>query len=212
MFKFQKDKSCLLPIDLFDIEVDLPFCEKRPKKFSSYQLPDFSDLFYTNPFARLGLYFNHDGIGGRYEVDEAFTSASYPEFAQGDALELFIATKNMKGAHSVSRFCHHFVIFPVEIGGVYAKELTHFRQEDGRAIFDPLTIDVEAHFHKKSYELEFFIHKQSLYGFDQKDPQMSLSYLIHSPKKGKHSFSASVDHVNLSQRPSLWAVMELLQS
>jgi hypothetical protein len=205
MFRFEKDKSCLFPIDLFEIEVDIPFSDSKPKRFSSYELPDFSDLFYSSNFAKLGLYYNQKGLGGTLLVEAPFTSSEYPDYTKGDALELFISLKPVSSMSSVSRFCHHFVIFPVEIGGFYAKEMTHFRHDDTRPLFDPVHIDMEVKFDKKSYTLDFFIHKDSLYGFDDRGETLSFTYAIYSPKKGVQYFSCSADNFSMSQGPSLWA-------
>ena len=82
-------------------------------------------------------------------MEAPFTSSEYPDYTKGDALELFISLKPVSSMSSVSRFCHHFVIFPVEIGGFYAKEMTHFRHDDTRPLFDPVHIDMEVKFDKK---------------------------------------------------------------
>lgn len=192
-------------MDLFQIEVDIPFSETRPKKFSSYTLPSFPELFYSADFAQVGLYYNREGIGGRVEVDAAFTDAEYPDFTKGDAFELLISTKSMLQATSVSRFCHHFVIFPVEIGGFYAKEITHFRHDDSRAVFDPVEIEVKTEFEKKRYAMDFFIPKSSLYGFEDMSGLFSFTFVVHSPKKGVQYFSCSYENFNIPQMPSLWA-------
>jgi hypothetical protein len=209
MFRFEKDKSCLMPIDLFEIDCDIPYFKTRPSRFSLYQLPTFHELFYTEGFAEVGLYYSDEGIGGALEVETAFSSSEYPDFSKGDAFELFIATKSMKDAASVSRFCHHFVIFPVEISGFYAKEITHFRGDDSRAVSDPVDIEVKSTFEKKRYKLEFLIHKSSLYGFDDMNNSISFTYVVHSPKSGSQYFSTSSENFNISQMPSMWASGQL---
>lgn len=212
MFRFEKDKSCLLPIDLFQIEVDIPFSKDKPKKFSNYQLPNFSDLFYTSSFAELGLYYNDQGIGGHLEVELPFTISNYPDFAQSDALEFFVSFKNMQQASSVSRFCHQFVIFPVEMSGFKAKEITHFRGDDSRSLFDPVDIIVNSSFEKKRYEMDFFIHKSSLYGFEEKDQVISFTYVVHAAKQNPQAFSVSPEMYSIIHNPSLWATGNLLKS
>jgi hypothetical protein len=209
MFGFEKDRSCLMPVDLFEIECDIPFFQERPKKFSSYKLPNFSELFYNPHFAEVGLYYNDEGIGGRIEAEIPFTGSEYPDFQKGDALELFIATKDMKKASSVSRFCHHFVLFPVEIASFYGKELSHFRQEDSRPISDPLPIEMVSDFDKKTYSMDFFIPKEALYGFEDRTEVMSFTYVLHSPKMKPQEFSVSYDNFQIAQMPSLWASLRL---
>jgi hypothetical protein len=205
MFRFEKDKSCLMPIDLFAIEVDIPCLEQKSIKMKDIVLPTFPELFYQEAFADVGLYYNSDGIGGKVHVDAPFSSSEYPDFSKGDALELLISTKESSHATSVTRFCHHFVIFPVEIGNFYAKEITHFRHDDTRALFDPSPIKVTSEFEKKSYSFDFFIPKSSLYGFDDMTAGFNFTYFIHNVKKGVQSFSASQENFTVSQMPSMWA-------
>lgn len=205
MFRYEKDKSCLMPIDLFSIEVQIPYSEQKAAKIKDIKLPCFPELFYQEAFADVGLYYNDDGIGGCVHVEAPFTSAEYPDFSKGDALELLIATKDTSQASTVTRFCHHFVIFPVEIGNFYAKEITHFRHDDTRPLFDPSMITVSSKFEKKSYSFDFFIPKSSLYGFDDLAHQLSFTYFLHNVKKGVQSFSTSQENFSVSQMPSLWA-------
>lgn len=205
MFRFEKDKSCLMPIDLFEIETVIPYLDKQDIKLKDIKLPTFADLFYQESFGEVGLYYNAEGIGGKVFVDAPFTTSEYPDFSKGDALELFIATKDSRQATSVTRFCHHFVIFPVEIGSFYAKEITHFRHDDTRLLFDPSPIFIKSSFEKKNYNFDFFIPKSSLYGFDDMTTGFSFTYMLHNVKKGVQSFSASQENFPVSQMPALWA-------
>lgn len=205
MFGFEKDKSCLMPIDLFSIEVTIPYLEGEKIKMKDIKLPSFPELFYTQAFADVGLYYNQEGIGGKLEIQAPFTSSEYPDFSHGDAFELLLSTKQTHNATSVSRFCHHFVIFPVEIGSFYAKEITHFRHDDTRPVFDPSPITVRSVFDKKSYTVDFFIPKSSLYGFEDMTDGFSFTYFLHNVKQGVQSFCASNENFTVSQMPSLWA-------
>lgn len=199
-----------MPIDLFEIELDIPYLEKRPSDIDKIELPDFSDLLYQTPFARVGLYHNEEGIGGIVEVNQPFSKSSYPDFVSSDAFELFIATRDTRHASSVSSFCHHFVMFPVEIGSFRAKEITHFRHDDTRALIDPSPIEVSASFEKKRYKMHFFIPKSALCGFEGLGEGICLSYIVHAEGKVQH-FSATSENFNLSQMPSLWAFGQLLK-
>lgn len=205
MFGFEKDKSCLMPIDLFSIEVTIAYLEDQKVNMKQIKLPSFPELFYKQAFADVGLYYNQDGIGGKVEVQGPFTGAEYPDFTKQDAFELLISTRQTTYATHVTRFCHHFVIFPVEIGSFYAKEITHFRHDDTRPLFDPSPIVVKAVFDKKSYSFDFFIPKSSLYGFEDMTEGFSFTYFVHSPKQGVQSFCASYENFTVSQMPSLWA-------
>lgn len=204
MFKFEKDKSCLMPVDLFEIEVDIPYLKEPPSEIESIALPDVSDLFYETSFATLGLYYNEEGIGGICEFDCPFVKSEYPDFTGSDALELFISTRDARKASSVTSFCHHFVIFPVQIGQFYAKEITHFRHDDSRALIEPSPIEVSSFFEKKRYKMSFFIPKSALHGFEGMTAGFSFTYIVHSDSKIQH-FSVSSENFNVAAMPSLWA-------
>lgn len=199
-----------MPVDLFEIEVDIPHLKQAPVKIDTIALPDVSDLFYETSFASVGLYHNAEGIGGVVEVDSAFVKSDYPEFSGSDCLELFISTRDARQASSVTSFCHHFVIFPVQIGGAfYAKELTHFRHDDSRALIDPSPIEVSSVFEKKRYKMSFFIPKSALWGFEGMTGAISFTYIVHAESKIQH-FSVSSQNFNVASMPSLWACGKLI--
>jgi hypothetical protein len=208
---FEKDKRALHPIDLFEIEHDIPYFEKRPKSFDEYRLEDVSDFYYESKFADVGLFYNKEGIGGYFQVDEPFSDAVYPDFQKGDALELFICTRDLKSKTTSSPFCHHFVIFPTQVTNFTSKELTHFRQDDARALSDPCPIWIQSDFRKKEYITEFFIPKSALYGFEEMEKSIRFTYVIHAPKKGAQYFSVSYENFNIPQMPALWAQGNLLK-
>src|SRR6516165_1598915 len=74
-----------------------------------FLLPDVSLLLGEEKFADLFFFWNEQGIGIVCEVQTGFTDCSYPKYQEGDCLEIFIDTRDLKNANVTHRFCHHFV-------------------------------------------------------------------------------------------------------
>ncbi len=100
------------------------------------------------------LAWHEGGIEVQIQVHQKFEGASYPKFDEGDAIELFIDTRDLKEAGFPTKFCHHFLILPQEVQGVRALELTRFRNEDSHPLCDPEAIHVETEMTSKEYTLK----------------------------------------------------------
>lgn len=203
----------LLPADFFAIECDVGYTEEKgnfPSKMEKHYLPDTSFLLNEESFADVGLLWNERGLFGQVEVHEPFQESVYPEVKEGDSIELFLDTRNLKTAGFATRFCHHFVILPAPINGIQCKELTRFRSEDSHPIAETLAAEVKATFLKKGYLVQFFLKKEALFGFD---PSVRLSlgftYRINRYKKRPQHFSVSSLFYPIEQQPSLWATLHL---
>jgi hypothetical protein len=161
-------------------------------------------------FADVALAWNEGGIEVQVQVHQPFEGAFYPKFEEGDAVELFIDTRDLKEAGFPTRFCHHFLILPQEVQGVRALELTRFRNEDSHPLCDPEAIDVKAEMTSREYTLRISLPAEILYGYDPKTfDKMGFTYCIHRPKRESQHFSVSSKYVQVAQYPSLWASTQL---
>ena len=89
------------------------------------------------------------------------------------------------------------MIFPTQVSNFSSKELTTFRQDDARALFDPSPIWIQTDFKKKEYITEFFIPKSALYGFDEMEKSIRFTYVVHASKKASQPFAVSYDNFNI---------------
>jgi hypothetical protein len=74
---------------------------KKSQESSSergYQLPETSPFLGEEQFADVALAWHEGGIEVVIQVHQKFEGASYPKFEEGDAIELFIDTRDLKEA------------------------------------------------------------------------------------------------------------------
>jgi len=135
----------IAPIHFFRLKVDVKYGKEITRKLfgKGYQLPDTSAFLGEEHFADVALAWHEGGIEVQIQVHQKFEGSSYPKFEEGDAVELFIDTRDLKEAGFPTKFCHHFLILPQEVQGVRALELTRFRNEDSHPLCDPEAIRVD---------------------------------------------------------------------
>lgn len=198
----------IAPIHFFRLSVDLKYGKEITRKLwgKGYQLPDTSSFLAEDHFADVALAWHEGGIEVQVQVHQKFEGSVYPKFEEGDAIELFIDTRDLKEAGFPTRFCHHFLILPQEVQGVRALELTRFRNEDSHPLCDPEAIRVKAEMSTRDYTLQIHLPAEILHGYDPKAfDKMGFTYAIHRPKRPSQHFAVSSSYVQISQHPSLWA-------
>jgi hypothetical protein len=193
----------LAPLHFFRLNVDV----KRDK---ATRLPDTSELLHEEKFADVSMTWNDSGITVHVDVHKKFEEAAYPKFEEGDAIELFFDTRDLKEAGFPTRFCHHFLILPQEVQGVQALEMTRFRNEDSHPLCNPETIQVKAKIEPRRYTVDIHCPAEILHGYDPKGfDRLGFTYCIHRPKNGSQHFAVSSSYVPVAQHPSLWATCKL---
>ena len=113
----------LKPLEFFSIEAELHYS----KSARCTTLPCMSEWLAEESFAEIAACWNETGLFIDVFVNKPFEEACYPRFAEGDAVELFFDTRDLKTAGFATRFCHQFVFLPQPVLGIQAQEITHFR-------------------------------------------------------------------------------------
>ncbi len=207
------EMPALIPIDFFGVTVPIHFAKDIPtlrQMKKSFLLPDTSELLAEEHFADVALSWNEMGLNIAIWVSKPFEEASYPTFGEGDALELFVDTRDLKTAGFMTRFCHHFVILPQAVLGVHALEITRFRTEDAHPLCDPLDLKVEAVFAKDSYSVQVNIPAHALHGYDPiQCNKIGFNYRIHRYKDASQHFSVSSQDYPIESQPRLWGSLNL---
>lgn len=204
----------IAPIHFFRLKVDVKYGKEITRKLfgKGYQLPETSAFLGEEHFADVALAWHEGGIEVQIQVHQKFEGASYPKFEEGDAVELFIDTRDLKEAGFPTKFCHHFLILPQEVQGVRALELTRFRNEDSHPLCDPEAIRVETEMTSREYTFRISLPAEILHGYDPKAfDKMGFTYCIHRPKKESEHFAVSSKYVQVAQHPSLWATCHLVK-
>jgi hypothetical protein len=205
----------LAPLEFFAIEDGLRYSKSPPSSKlmrRGFLLPDTSEWLAEEHFADVAAAWNESGLFFGIFVNKPFEESLYPRFSDGDAVELFFDTRDLKTAGFTTRFCHHFLFLPESVQGIQAEELTHFRTEDTHPICDPADLQITAEFDKKGYELQIFIPAHCLHGFDPSSfERLGFTYRIHRLKGLPQHFSLSSQHFTLEQHPRLWATFKFIQ-
>lgn len=217
--------EALDPIELSDFFThifQIPYSRASPTCDLSTQL--------TTPFFEkakgahaLFLSWNEDSVFLSIEAEGSFSRAEYPDFEKGDALEVWIDTRDMKSLSYVHRFCHHFLILPEQVQGVQVVEMTRFRGEEKHPLPDPdylkehISIDVKEH--KGTFSIHIAIRKEVLFGYDPVSfSRMGFALRVHGGRSNRNSvrelyqFPVSSEECKLEKYPALWATCELVRA
>lgn len=205
----------LAPLEFFSISSHLYFSKSPlPSNImrSRFMLPDTSEWLGEDHFADVAAAWNDSGLFVDVFVRKSFEEAFYPRFSEGDAIELFLDTRDLKTAGFITRFCHHFLFLPQAIQGIQAQELTHFRTEEVHPLCDASDLQVSSEFGKDHYALKIFIPAHCLHGYDPFSfNRIGFSYRIHRFKGRPQHFSLSSRHFTIEQHPHFWATFKLDQ-
>lgn len=122
------------------------------------------------------------------------------KWRQGNSLELFFDTRGGT-SRTLTRFSHHFVVFPHHVEGIFSKEVTKFRGAESRALTSPNSITLQKC--KKGEIYSLAIPWESFYGLNLEDsPTIAFAFRLNTPKTF-YSFPQTIK--NLESNPTLWA-------
>lgn len=199
----------IAPLEFFALEGQLRYAKEPPSSKQmrkSHVLTDTTEWHNEERFAEVALAWNEAGIFVALFADKPFEEAFYPRFDEGDALELFFDTRDLKTAGFATKFCHHFVFLPTPVQGISAQEISHFRTEDTHPLCDSSELQLTAELGKKEYSMQIFIPAHCLHGFDPSSfERIGFTYRIHRFKGAPQHFALSSQHFSVEQHPRLWA-------
>ncbi|MGE0197611.1 MAG: hypothetical protein AB7N99_09670 [Simkaniaceae bacterium] len=165
-------------------------------------LPDTTGLLVEEKFADLAVSWSPEGLSFTAQVKKI------PE--EGDYLELFIDTRDLKTTNSITRFCHHFLFYPEEVEGVQALEVTRFRGEDKHELADSSLFIVDTTVKRASYEMEIGIPQEALHGYNPSEfKRLGFCYRFVRKEGAPQHFGISSRFFALEKHPELWATLEL---
>lgn len=218
---FEETVNPLSPINYFQINADcLHLPGKNEKSFPSltasnakkFLLPDTSALCDEVRFADIAIGWHSEGIEVYANIQQKFLRASYTEPAQGDSLELFIDTRDVKTSGFNTRFCHHFFFLPEPVEGHQAGEITRFRTEDAHDLCPSSKLLVKSNLKNQGYILQIFIPSQCLHGYDvDQFDRLGFTYRVNRSHGDPQHFSVTTDDYQLEQQPSLWSTLKLIK-
>ena len=125
-----EDIPALSPVQFFGLTADCQFIRGGLEPNKEHLLPSTSDLLDEESFCEVYCAWNFEKLAFHFIVHGLFQGVGDADFRKGDSIEIFIDTRDLKTKGVVTRFCHHFVFFPVEVQNFFGREVTRFRNED----------------------------------------------------------------------------------
>lgn len=205
-----EDLPSLCPVQFFGINADCHFLAKGALKADKqYALPSPGELFSEEEFADVYVAWNFEKLKFFVDVQVPFKHTG----ENGDSIELFIDTRDLKSKGSVSRFCHHFIFYPSEVQGFYGREITRFRGDDTHRLCHPEDLIITPKLKSNSYSLEIEIPAHCLTGYDPMSfPRIGFTYRINRADAPSQHFAVSSDEYVIEQHPATWGTLKLIEN
>ena len=145
------DFPALSPVQFFGLTADSQFLRGSLKPEKGFLLPATSELLSEETFADVYTAWSFEKLSFYIGVHTPFQKVVEGDFRKGDSIELFIDTRDLKTKGVVTRFCHHFIFYPVETQNFYGREITRFRNEDTHRLCHPEDLRVTPDMDETSY-------------------------------------------------------------
>ncbi len=203
-----KDLESLSPSGFFEIKASVPHVSHQKGRL--FFLPDTSGLLGEKSFADVSLYWKEEGVQVIVKAKRGVEEVYYPNYSDGDSVELFFDTRDLKTSKTVTQFCHHFVFLPEEVHGVGAVEITRFRGDLSHPIAPSELFVVQTEIKRSQYTMTIDIPKEALYGYAPKEfKRLGFDYRINRHKSSPQHFACSSRFFSMEKHPDLWASLEL---
>jgi hypothetical protein len=181
----------------------------------SCALPDLSQLEGGRSWAEVRVAWNPSGLA---VAIEAGGKTGPITFEQGSALangaQIWIDTRDTRGIHRASRFCHRFTVKLSPGGSRSALEVELAQRPIARAVADAPTCKIEtlsarAERLPGGWRLELFFPAEALHGFDpETNRRLGFAYQVTDPDR-EDQFLGVGREFPIGEDPSLWSTLEL---
>src|SRR3990167_5417891 len=161
-----EDMPALSPVQFFGLSSDCLYLKGSIKPEKSHLLPSAADLLDEEVFADVYAGWNVDKLSFYVAVHQPFQKVGEGDFRRGDSIELFIDTRDLKTKGGISRSCHHFVFFPIQVQNFYGREITRFRGDDLHRLSHPEDLSTAVQLFDDSYHMQISLSASSLHGYD----------------------------------------------
>lgn len=196
-----------------------PLIDANLKDWSDeYRVPELSRVDGgPGAFGELSMAWNDDGLYFALEVKGGKTGYKIDprKYWQGDCLEMWIDTRDVKDAHRANRFCHHFIFLPGGQGrdgkSPIGRQTSIDKAREQAPPCPEDLIQVALKRLKRSYRMEMHVPAPGLNGFQPREFQrLGFNYILHDSDHGAQSWSVSRGGIPLVHDPSTWGTVELL--
>ncbi len=181
----------------------------------SCALPDLAPLEGGRSWAEVRVAWNPAGLA---VAIEATGKAGPITFEEGPTLsngaQIWIDTRDTRGIHRASRFCHRFAAKLSPGGSRTALEVELAQRPIARAVADAPTCPIEtlsarAERLSGGWRLELFFPSEALHGFDpETNRRLGFAYQVSDPDR-EDQFLGVGREFPIGEDPSLWSTLEL---
>lgn len=210
---------------LFRVAYPCPYVKGMPREEDdqlldlpeSCRIDNFAAMDGRQNFADLRLAWNELGLGFQVEIhgkdQEMQGDASRPRGSDG--VTLWIDTRDARGGHRATRYCHQFHFLPTG-GGADRDEPVFVQTKINRALQDaPLIpgsgVPFQSERRKGGYVIQAFLPAAALNGFDpEQNSRLGFYYAVRDSELGDQVLSAGAEFPYWED-PSLWSVLELMR-
>jgi hypothetical protein len=209
---FFEDLPALSPVQFFGLNCDCFYAKQLIKPDKNFLLPSTADLLAEESFANVYVAWSVDKLSFVIESQVPFQNTGEGDFRNGDCVEFFIDTRDLKTKGVVSRFCHHFVFFPAQVQNFYGREVTRFRGEDIHRLCHPEDLQVVVDLKEDSYCMAIEIPLACLHGYDPLSfPRLGFTYRINRTKGSPQHFAVSSEEYKIEQHPATWGTLTFVK-
>ncbi len=210
---------------LFRIAYPCRFVPRVPKESAEriLDLPEicridnFAGMDERRNFADVRLAWNEQGIALQVEVrgKDQPPQGDSNKPRTSDGVSLWIDTRDSRGSHRASRYCHQFHFLPTG-GGPDHDEPAFVQSKIHRALQDaphcrPSDVLFRSRHAKRGYVIEAFLPVAVLHGFDpEQNPRLGFYYAVRDAEFGEQVLSVGSEFP-YAEDPSLWSVLELVR-
>ncbi len=178
-------------------------------------LPDLAALEGRAAWARGRVGWNPGGLGFAFEVlDKAGAISPEPGRASGlDGVQVWVDTRDTRGVHRATRFCHRFAATLVS-GSGRSLGVEVAQKPIARAIADAPIAPAGSTLARgertlSGWRLELFLPAEVLHGFDpDTNRRLGFAYQVTDPDRGDEFFGVGREFP-IGEDPSLWATLTL---
>ncbi|MFH1570287.1 MAG: hypothetical protein ABIL09_20005 [Gemmatimonadota bacterium] len=182
---------------------------------AAYRVPDLAGVEGQEPFAPVYMAWNEAGLYLAVEVRRKTRYRIEPSsYWQGDCLEVWLDTRDVKDSHRATRFCHHFFFLPGGSGrdgrGPIGRQTTIDKAREQAPPCPEESIAVGLRRLKQSYQMEIHLPAAGLNGFQPGEfDRLGFNYLLRDCERGVQSWTVGRSPP-LVHDPSTWGTAELV--
>ena len=209
---FFEDLPSLSPVQFFGVSCECLYTRNSLKPEKAHLLPSMSDMLAEDCFAQIYAGWNMQKLTFLVVSKSSFQEVSASDFRKGDSIEIFIDTRDLKTKSAISRFCHHFVFFPVQVQNFHGREITRFCGDDIHSLCHPEDLQVHVTIETNGYSASIEIPSACLNGYDPLSfNRLGFTYRINRGQGAPQYFAVTSEEYVIEQHPSTWGTLQLVK-